>query len=106
MHVGKVVGNVVATRKDESLVGSKLLIIQPLNLNLKPEGSARIMVDTVGAGIGEIVLFASGTASRNAVKKPLAAIDAAVVGIVDNFQVDTGVLGLNIEGEKGDEWLE
>ena len=87
MNIGKVIGNVVATRKDETLVGAKLMITQPLDLELKPVGEPVVMVDTVGAGIGEIILYAKGTAARNAAKKPKAAIDSAIVGIVDRVDV-------------------
>jgi ethanolamine utilization protein EutN len=87
MQLGRVVGNVVATRKDETLTGSKLMLTQPLDVNLRPKGDPLVMVDTVGAGIGEIVIYATGTASRNAAGKPNAAIDAAIVGIVDNIDV-------------------
>ena len=53
MLLGKVIGTVVATRKDEKLIGSKLMITQPLDLELNPKGDPIIAVDTVGAGIGE-----------------------------------------------------
>ena len=92
MELGRIIGNVVATRKDESLVGSKLLIVQPLDPQMKASGNARIMVDTVGAGIGELVIFASGHAARNAAKKKEAAIDLAIVGIVDSCEVDPRAL--------------
>lgn len=88
MKLGKVIGNVVATRKDETLVGAKLMITQPLDLDLKASGEPLVMVDTVGAGIGEIILYAQGTASRNAAEKPDSSIDAAIVGIVDKIDVD------------------
>lgn len=87
MQLGRVVGNVVATRKDETLTGSKLMLTQPLDVNLRPKGDPLVMVDTVGAGIGEIVIYATGTASRNAAGKPNAAIDAAIIGIVDSLDV-------------------
>ncbi|WP_352418365.1 EutN/CcmL family microcompartment protein [Proteiniborus sp.] len=87
MQLGRVIGTVVATRKSESLVGSKLLITQPIDIDSKPLGKPLIAVDTVGAGIGEIVIFASGAASRNAADKKNSAIDAAIVGIVDNMDV-------------------
>lgn len=87
MHLGRVVGNVVATRKDETLTGSKLMLTQPLDVDFKPKGEPIIMVDTVGAGIGEVIIYATGTASRNAAGKPNAAIDAAIIGIVDNIDV-------------------
>ncbi|MFA5523840.1 MAG: EutN/CcmL family microcompartment protein [Tissierellales bacterium] len=87
MQLGRVVGTVVATRKSESLVGNKLLITQPIDIDSKPSGKPIIAVDTVGAGIGEVVLYATGAASRNAADKKNAAIDAAIVGIVDNMDV-------------------
>jgi ethanolamine utilization protein EutN len=90
MYVGRIVGTVVATHKDPSLVGSKLLIVQPLDLELRPMEIARVMVDTVGAGVGELVIFATGAAARNALNKnnKNSAIDAAVVGIIDQFDTN------------------
>lgn len=87
MQIGRVIGTVVATRKSESLIGSKLLITQPIDIELKPTGKPLIAVDTVGAGIGEIVIYAMGAASRNAADKKNSSIDAAIVGIVDNMDV-------------------
>ncbi len=92
MNIGRVIGTLVATRKDESLVGSKLMVTQPLDIDYKPEGQPIIMVDTVGAGIGDVVIFTEGTASRNAAGKPDSAIDAAIVGIIDNLDVYKEVL--------------
>ena len=92
MNIGKVIGTLVATKKDDSLVGSKLMVTQPLDIDYKPLGEPIIMVDTVGAGIGEVVIFSEGTASRNAAGKPDSAIDAAIVGIVDNLDVYKDVL--------------
>ncbi len=87
MRLGKVTGTVVATRKDEKLIGNKLMITQPLDLEMKPKGDSIIAVDTVGAGIGEIVIFVTGTASRIAARKMDAPIDGAIVGIVDEIDV-------------------
>lgn len=89
MEIGKVVGTVVATRKDDSLVGFKLLMVQPVDLEGKTSASARVMVDTVGAGVGELVLFAGGHAARHAAKNREAAIDLAVVGIVDSCEISS-----------------
>ena len=88
MELARVVGTVVATRKDDSLLGKKLLLIQPLSPTLIPQGNARVMVDTAGSGIGELVLFVTGAAARNAAGRTDAAIDGAVVGIVDSVEVD------------------
>ena len=92
MRIGRVIGTLVATKKDDSLVGSKLMVTQPLDIDYKPQGEPEIMVDTVGAGIGEVVIYSEGTASRNAAGKPDSAIDAAIVGIVDNVDVYKDVL--------------
>lgn len=87
MHIGRVIGTVVATRKDERLTGSKLMITQPLNIQKEPIGEALVAVDTVGAGIGEIVIYTKGTAARHAADKLQSPIDAAIVGIVDNIDI-------------------
>lgn len=87
MYVGKIIGTVVATRKDENLVGSKLMITQPLNMKLKAIGEPVIAVDTVGAGIGELVIITKGTAARIAAKKMDSPIDIAIVGIIDEMDI-------------------
>jgi len=87
LHLGRIIGTVVATRKDEKLVGTKLMITQPLNIDLQPKSEPIIAVDTVGAGIGELILYVTGTASRIAAKKMDAPIDASIVGIVDNIDI-------------------
>jgi Carbon dioxide concentrating mechanism/carboxysome shell protein len=83
MVVGKVVGTVVATRKNENLVGSKFLIVQPMEK--MDRGGRFIAVDNVGAGIGETVLVATGSAARIGCNLEKSPIDAAIVGIVDNI---------------------
>ncbi|WP_025640635.1 EutN/CcmL family microcompartment protein [Schnuerera ultunensis] len=88
MYLGKVIGTIVATRKDENLIGSKLMITQPLNMELEPIGEPLIAVDTVGAGIGELVIFTKGTAARIAARKMDAPIDISIVGIVDQLTID------------------
>ena len=79
MIIGKVVGSVVSTRKCENLVGKKLMIIEPL----KKEGQF-VAIDVVGAGIGEIVLVAMGSAARMSTGVENAPVDAAIVGIIDD----------------------
>lgn len=85
MHIGKITGNIVATRKDEKLVGCKLMIIQPLNSNMEPISNQMVAVDTVGAGIGDIIIYASGTAARIAAKKHDSPIDLSIIGIIDTI---------------------
>ncbi len=83
MQIGKVVGTVIATRKDQRLVGSKMLITQPLTPNMDPLGQPLVAVDTVGAGVGEVVLFVVGSVAPYAVGNSEVPVDAAIVGIVD-----------------------
>ena len=82
MLVGKVVGSVVATRKNERLLGSKFMIVEPIE-NMSENGRI-VAVDNVGAGIGEIVLVALGSAAIIGCDMENAPVDAAIVGIVDN----------------------
>lgn len=83
MVVGTVVGSIVSTRKNEKLIGCKLMIVEPLE---KMAGAKErlIAVDNVGAGIGEMVLIALGSAARIGCERESAPIDAAIVGIVDS----------------------
>lgn len=86
MQIGKVVGTVVATRKDERLVGLKLMIIQPLTADRQQDGKPLIAVDTVGAGEGEEIIFVVGSVAPFAARIDDAPVDAAIVGIVDSIE--------------------
>lgn len=88
MIVAKVVGTVVATRKDPRLVGHKLLIARPMDPRGKPEGTYLVAIDTVDAGFGETVLIVSGSSARMASGMKDCPVDAAIVGIVDSVQVN------------------
>ncbi len=83
MIVGKVVGSVVSTRKNENLIGSKFMVIEPLS-ELSDSTAKIVAIDNVGAGIGEIVLVATGSAARIGCGMSEAPVDAAIVGIVDS----------------------
>ena len=83
MIIGKVVGSVVSTRKNENLIGSKFLIVDPLK-SMGDKIEKLVAVDNVGAGIGEIVLVAQGSAARIGCGLDNSPIDAAIVGIVDD----------------------
>ena len=84
MQIGEVVGSVVATQKNNKLEGAKLLLVQPLTLEGKPRGAAVLAIDSVGAGIGErVLLVIEGKAAGDALGKKAAAVDAAIIGIVD-----------------------
>lgn len=83
MIIGKVVGSVVSTRKSEKLIGNKFMIIEPAqSMNM---GSNRLVaIDNIGAGIGEYVLVAQGSAARIGCDVNDAPVDAAIVGIIDD----------------------
>ena len=86
MYLGKVIGTVVATSKNESLAGTKLLLVARLTEKLVPDGTTVIAVDSVGAGTGETVIVSGGSSARQVVGKQQSVIDAAIVGIVDAVQ--------------------
>jgi ethanolamine utilization protein EutN len=88
MRIASVIGTVVATRKHERLVGSKIQVVQPL----APEtgevaGDPLVAVDAVGAGVGERVIIVEGANARLAVDKTEAPVDATIIGIVDEIDV-------------------
>ena len=82
MLIGKIVGSVVSTRKNDKLVGSKFMIVQTCAGT--GDDKRIVAVDNVGAGIGEIVLVATGSAARIGCDQEKAPIDAAIVGIIDS----------------------
>jgi ethanolamine utilization protein EutN len=88
MILGKVVGTVVATQKDERLVGSKLLLVQPVSPEGEPRGAQLVAVDTVHAGAAETVLIVGGSSARMAAGLSDRPVDAAIVGIVDTVDTD------------------
>ncbi len=87
MYLGKVIGTVVSTSKNESLSGTKLLIVARLTESLVPDGTTQVAVDSVGAGNGEVVIVACGNSARNAMRSERSVVDAAIVGIVDTVEV-------------------
>ena len=87
MLLARIVGTVVATRKDERLVSTKLLIARPIDPAGKPEGNYLVAVDTVDAGFGETVLIVSGSSARMAAGLKDCPVDAAIVGVVDAIEV-------------------
>lgn len=93
MWVGKVIGTLVATPKDESLTGSKLLIVQPTRFGARGEPCKPIVaVDKIGAGTGEAVLVVDGSSARHVTGNPQSAVDAAIVGIIDSIEIDKDLL--------------
>jgi microcompartment protein CcmK/EutM len=86
MKMGRIVGSVVATRKDPSLVGVKFLVVENLSPGLEPEGGYVVAVDTVGAGASEVVLYASGSSARQTPGTKDRPVDAVIMAIVDSFE--------------------
>jgi microcompartment protein CcmK/EutM len=87
MLLARIVGTVVATRKDPRLVSSKLLIVRPVDPRGKTDGGYLVAIDTVDAGVGETVLVVSGSSARMAAGLKDCPVDAAIVGIVDAVEV-------------------
>lgn len=81
--IAKVVGSIVSTRKNENLVGSKFMVVEPA-FGMAQPSDRFVAVDNVGCGIGELVLVATGSAARIGIGKSDCPIDAAIVGIVDS----------------------
>jgi len=88
MILARVVGTVVATRKDPRLEGKKLLIVRPVSPEGKDEAGYLVAVDTVGAGFKERVLVVSGSSARMAEGCKDAPVDTAIAGIVDDVRLD------------------
>lgn len=91
MFLAKVIGNVVATQKSPEFEGMKLLFIQPYinkDKKLVQSGSSIVAVDSVGAGVGECVLFTQGSSARLTHNTKGAPVDAVIVGIVDTVEVE------------------
>ena len=89
MILAKVVGTVWATRKDEKLVGTKLQIVKPVDLNYKLKDGFLVAVDAVGAGVGEIVLVVQGSSARQTLLTENKAVDATIMAIVDKLDVES-----------------
>ena len=95
MFVAKVTGSLVATQKVDSMVGRKLLVVEPYRLDaqtrasLKTTGRTFVAVDTVGAGIGEYVLITQGSSARLTPETKNLPVDTVIIGIVDTVHVDT-----------------
>lgn len=88
MLLGKVIGTVWSTKKDENLTGCKFLIVRELNLDYSEKNNFVIAVDSVGAGIGEVVLVATGSSARQTAITKNRPIDAVIMAIVDKLDID------------------
>jgi microcompartment protein CcmK/EutM len=88
MVLGKVVGTVVSTRKEDELSGLKFLLVKACDADGKPTGSTVVAVDAVGAGLGEVVLYASGSSARQTKATKDRPVDATIMAIVDQVEID------------------
>ncbi len=88
MQLARVIGDVVVTRKEASLVGLKLLVLQPLTPEREPAGRTLVAVDAVGAGIGEEVFFVRGKEAAFPFYPAEPPVDAGIVGIIDHWTVE------------------
>jgi len=88
MLLGKVVGTLVATRKEPSLEGLKFLVLRQLDIEGKPMAGYRVAADAVGAGLGEVVLYATGSSARQTKMTDKRPCDGVIAAIVDTLEVD------------------
>ena len=105
MFIAKVIGSMVATQKVESMVGRKLLVIEPYRIDpetrskMVSTGRTLVSVDTVGAGEGELVLVVQGSSARLTPETKTLPVDATIVGIVDAVNLGKTNIRLNEENE-------
>src|SRR6476646_4423380 len=98
MFIAKVTGSMVSTQKVESMVGHKLLLVEPYRVDpedrerLKPTGRTFVSVDSLGAGIGEYVLITQGSSARLTPETKQLPVDAVIIGIVDTVHVDNSTV--------------
>lgn len=89
MYAAKVIGTVVCTTKDEKLNGRKLQVVQPVSLlTLQYEGKPAVAIDSVGAGLNEIVLVVGGSSARQTAVTTNTPVDATIMAIVDLIDID------------------
>ncbi|SIQ58947.1 ethanolamine utilization protein EutN [Alkalispirochaeta americana] len=90
MIIARVIGSVVSTIKEPKLVSQKLLILRQCTSSGDLSGPEMVAIDTVGAGTGELVIVALGSAARETDKTEGAPVDAAIVGVIDSLEVESG----------------
>lgn len=88
MLIAKVVGSAVATIKDENLAGTKLLVVREADTSGEPIGKPLIAIDTVDAGVGDLVLIAAGSSARQTNITQNRPVDAVIMAILDSLEVD------------------
>ena len=91
MHLGRVAGTLVASRKEELLEGMKFLVVRQLGVDSEETGSYVVAVDAVGAGVDEVVMYASGSSARQTALTKDKPCDAVIMAIVDTWEIDGDV---------------
>ena len=90
MLIGRVVRTVVASQKNEQLEGEKLLLVQPVDLENRDSGDAIVAFDVMDAGIGDrVLLVQEGKSAQSVLKKGVAAVDAAILGVIDQLDLES-----------------
>jgi ethanolamine utilization protein EutN/carbon dioxide concentrating mechanism protein CcmL len=92
MKLGRIVGTVVSTRKDEKIEGLKLYMVRDLSLDLQDKDSFVVAADAMGAGVGEVVLYATGSSARMTKATDKRPCDAVIMAIVDILEVGGEVM--------------
>ncbi len=99
MLIGKVVGTLVATRKDEKMEGLKFLVLKQVDVEGREGSGYVVAVDAVGAGLGEYVLYASGSSARQTVLTDKRPCDAVIMAIIDQWEVGGELKYRKVTGE-------
>ncbi len=101
MQIARVKGNVVSTNKTEKLLGLKLLIVVPIDLSIFEEkGQPLVAIDTVGAGVGEVVMLCSGSSSRQTALTENKPSDLSIVGIIDSIELNGNIIFQKFENDE------
>ena len=101
MQIARVRGNVVSTNKTEKLLGLKLLIVMPIDLStFEEKGTPIVAIDTVGAGVGEVVMLCSGSSSRQTALTENKPSDLAIVAIIDSIELNSNIIFRKFEENK------
>lgn len=87
MQLGEVVGTLVSTRKDPRMVGLKFLVVRNVDAEMRPQGGYAVAVDTVGAGLGDVVLHVAGSSARMTEQTQDRPVDACIMAIVDTVEI-------------------
>lgn len=92
MLFGRIVGTVVSTRKDEKIEGLKLQVVETLDIKSNPTNNYVVAVDAVGAGVGEIILYSTGSSARQTILTHEKPCDAVIMAIVDSWDVNNEII--------------